>query len=64
VDILGGESVPNIKAGLVFQRDVARLSAVRRCGWTVSRFTSDDGLRHPIVGARVRMALAAVDLRA
>ena len=30
-----------------FRRDVARLNALRLCGWTVLRFTADDVLRHP-----------------
>jgi very-short-patch-repair endonuclease len=43
----------------VFQRDVARLNALRLCGWTMLRFTADDVLRHPDrVVAQVRMALA------
>lgn len=45
---------------LTFQRDVARLNALRLCGWTVLRFTADDVLRHPSrVVAQVRMALSA-----
>ncbi|MDT0533142.1 DUF559 domain-containing protein [Micromonospora sp. DSM 115977] len=30
-----------------FQRDVARLNALRAAGWLVLRFTADDALRHP-----------------
>ncbi|WP_433390039.1 DUF559 domain-containing protein [Micromonospora sp. KLBMP9576] len=30
-----------------FQRDVARLNALRAAGWLVLRFTADDVLRHP-----------------
>ena len=30
-----------------FQRDVARLNALRAAGWIVLRFTADDVLRHP-----------------
>ncbi|MEV4760293.1 DUF559 domain-containing protein [Micromonospora sp. NPDC049559] len=35
-----------------FQRDVARLNALRAAGWLVLRFTAEDVLRHPgrIVG--------------
>jgi very-short-patch-repair endonuclease len=41
-----------------FQRDVARLNALRLCGRTVLRFTADDVLRHPHrVLAQVRILL-------
>ena len=43
-----------------FRRDVARLDALRLCGWTVLRFTADDVLRHPArVVAQVRACLIA-----
>ena len=43
-----------------FRRDIARLNALRCCGWTVLRFTADDILRHPArVVAQVRAALIA-----
>ncbi|MEH1097638.1 endonuclease domain-containing protein [Micromonospora sp. CPCC 205561] len=44
-----------------FQRDVARLNALRAAGWLVLRFTADDILRHP---ARiVRLVTDAIDER-
>jgi very-short-patch-repair endonuclease len=44
-----------------FQRDVARLNALRAAGWLVLRFTADDTLRHP---ARiVRLVLGAIEER-
>jgi len=41
-----------------FQRDVARLNALRAAGWIVLRFTADDVIRHP--DRVVRVLLAAV----
>ncbi|MFG1887339.1 endonuclease domain-containing protein [Micromonospora sp. NPDC049051] len=44
-----------------FQRDVARLNALREAGWLVLRFTVDDVLRHP---ARiVRLVTGAIHER-
>jgi len=44
-----------------FQRDVARLNALRAAGWIVLRFTADEVIRHP--DRVVRLLLSAVDDR-
>ncbi|MEU4378941.1 DUF559 domain-containing protein [Micromonospora echinofusca] len=44
-----------------FQRDVARLNALRAAGWLVLRFTADDVLRHP--AQTVRLVTDAIDER-
>jgi very-short-patch-repair endonuclease len=46
-----------------FQRDVARLNALRAAGWTVLRFTADDVLRHPH-STIAQVAAAMRELRA